>query len=311
LKSGPVVLLLFSFLIVNVGALAQPFSNALAQKSNMLVSCNCVVFRMDDIQDNYVDNAQIAAMNLFISKSQPLSLALIMNEIGQDLKITGKVGEGNQIGLFELGIHGWDHVDYTKLSESEQKSTLQMANEKMMKIFGNTSDIFVQPYGYFNNDTIKAMKELEIRILSAADFSENNFDKGRSIFNYTDSKIEELSNSTENGSSSKDSQSIYHVPAMVSFKGYENSKPAKVPLDHILSTVDDNIKKYGYSVIVFHPQDFTHTDENGRIIEGSAINSTEFQDFERLVDTMLSKNIRITTLSEIVGIEPRNYSYFN
>jgi hypothetical protein len=54
-----------------------------------------------------------------------------------------------------------------------------------------------------------------------------------------------------------------------------------------------------------------HTDENGRIIEGSAINSTEFQDFERLVDTMLSKNIRITTLSEIVGIEPRNYSYFN
>jgi hypothetical protein len=71
------------------------------------------------------------------------------------------------------------------------------------------------------------MKELEIRILSAANFSENNFDKGRSIFNYIDSKIEELSNSTENGSSSKDSRSIYHVPAMVSFKGYENSNLPK------------------------------------------------------------------------------------
>jgi peptidoglycan/xylan/chitin deacetylase (PgdA/CDA1 family) len=262
---------------------------------------------MDDIQDNYVDNAQMAAMNLFMSKDQPLSLAIIMNEIGQDLRITGKVGEGSQIGLFELGIHGWDHVDYTKLSESEQKYTLQMANEKMKEIFGNTSDIFVQPYGYFNNDTIKAMKELGIRILSAADFSENNFDKGRSIFNYTTSK---LSSSTENGSSPGANQSIYHVPAMVSFKGSENSKPTKVPLDQILSTVDDNIKKYGYSVIVFHPQDFMHTDENGRIIDGSTINSTEFQDFERLVDSILSKNIRITTLSEVVGIEPRTYSYF-
>ena len=30
----------------------------------------CVVFRMDDIQDVFVDKAQIAAMNLFISKDQ-------------------------------------------------------------------------------------------------------------------------------------------------------------------------------------------------------------------------------------------------
>jgi hypothetical protein len=39
---------------------------------------------MDDIQDVFVE-AQIAAMNLLISKDQPLSLGLIMNEIGNDL----------------------------------------------------------------------------------------------------------------------------------------------------------------------------------------------------------------------------------
>lgn len=53
-------------------------------------------------------------------------------------------------------------------------------------------------------------------------------------------------------------QSVYHVPAMVSFKGYENSKPIGIPISNILSTVDDNIKKYGYSVIVFHTQDFMY-----------------------------------------------------
>ena len=55
----------------------------------------------------------------------------------------------------------------------------------MKKMFGNTSDIFVEPYGYFNNDTIKAMERLGIRISSAALFSENNFNHGKDIFNYT------------------------------------------------------------------------------------------------------------------------------
>jgi len=30
----------------------------------------------------------------------------------------------------------------------------------------------------------------------------------------------------------------------------------KIPIKQILSDVDSNIKKYGYVVIVFHPQDF-------------------------------------------------------
>jgi peptidoglycan/xylan/chitin deacetylase (PgdA/CDA1 family) len=253
---------------------------------------------MDDIQDVFVDVAQIAAMNLFISKDQPLSLGLIMNETGDNLRITGKVGEGSQMGLFELGLHGWDHVDYTKLSESEQESTLQNANEKMKRIFGNTSDIFVQPYGYFNNDTIKAMDRLGIRILSAAMFSENNFYKGRDIFNYIAEKLTGLYNSsstTLHGSPPNTNLPVYYVPAMVSFKEYENSKPVKVPISNILSIVDDNIKKYGYSVIVFHPQDLMYTDENGRISSNDALNQTEFHDFTRLVETILSKNIRITT----------------
>jgi hypothetical protein len=59
---------------------------------------------------------------------------------------------------------------------------------------------------------------------------------------------------------------------MISFKGYENSKPVRIPISNILSTVDDNIKEYGYSVIVFHPQDFMYTDEHGRIASNNAIN---------------------------------------
>lgn len=151
--------------------------------------CICVVFRMDDVADAFVDNAQVEAMNLFISKDKPLSLGLIMNETGNNPRVVGKVGQGSQIGLFELGIHGWNHIDHTELSKNEQKSDIKMSNEKMERIFGNSSDIFIPPYGYFNNATITAMSELGIRVLSSALFSEHNYDRGSSILNSTAHKI--------------------------------------------------------------------------------------------------------------------------
>jgi peptidoglycan/xylan/chitin deacetylase (PgdA/CDA1 family) len=294
-----------------VCSLVHPLSYTLAQKPNVSASCNCVVFRIDDIQNYYASDAQIAAMNLFMSMGQPLSLGIIMNGTREDLEIIEEVAEGAKNGLFELGIHGWNHEDFTYLSESEQKSTLQMANEMMMKMFGNTSDIFVEPEERFNNDTIKVMEELEFRISSSIMSSENSFDGGRSIFNYTRSEIEDLSNDTKNGSSPNANTTIYHVPGMLAYTDYQNGKLVKVPMDKILSAVDDNIERYGYSVIVFHPEDFLQRDENDKVPKGSTVNSTEFQDFTRIVDIILAKlarNIRITTLSELVGIQPKVYS---
>jgi peptidoglycan/xylan/chitin deacetylase (PgdA/CDA1 family) len=158
-----------------VCSLVHPLSYTLAQKPNVSASCNCVVFRIDDIQNYYASDAQIAAMNLFMSMGQPLSLGIIMNGTREDLEIIEEVAEGAKNGLFELGIHGWNHEDFTYLSESEQKSTLQMANEMMMKMFGNTSNIFVEPEERFNNDTIKVMEELEFRISSSIMSSEKLF----------------------------------------------------------------------------------------------------------------------------------------
>jgi hypothetical protein len=63
---------------------------------------------MDDIQDYYASDAQIAAMNLFMSMGQPLSLGLIMNGTREGLEIIEKVAEGAKNGSFELGIHGWN-----------------------------------------------------------------------------------------------------------------------------------------------------------------------------------------------------------
>ena len=79
----------------------------------------------------------------FFSKGQPLSLNVVMYDIGNNLRIKGKVGKRSQKGRFELWLHGWDHINYTILSESEHRSPLKEANEKMNRMFDDSSAIFV------------------------------------------------------------------------------------------------------------------------------------------------------------------------
>ena len=42
---------------------------------------------------------------------------------------------------------------------------------------------------------------------------------------------------------------------------------------------------------------------NGRIVDDDSLNATEINDFSQLIDKILSKNMRITTLSEIVDLD--------
>jgi hypothetical protein len=252
--------------------------------------CNCVVFRLDDVHDNEFRLGQIIPMQLFLLKNQTLSLALIMNEIGNDSKIIDKVQEGMSKGLFELGIHGWNHTDYRKLTQEEQRNSLELANEKMKRLFGNKSEIFIPPEGEFNNETIKAMSQLGFGIISSGIWAEQNYDQGKSIFNATD-KVQ------ENGSLR---EQIFHVPATISFKDYNNGKWIKNSIQNILNNVTSSINKYGYAVIVIHPQDLLKI-ENMKFVDIPV--SNEVDDLSLLINSILSRNMNIVSYSKIVGIE--------
>ncbi len=254
-------------------------------------NCNCVIFRLDDIQDDWIDSGQVTLMDLFLSKDLPLSLGLIMNDIGNDPQIVDKVREGSQTGLFELALHGWDHVDYTKLGERVQESTLRLANQKMERIFGRTSDIFITPYGTFNDATLQAMNRNGLKILSAIFFAEDNFDQGRSVF---------VAGGSNNNIAN---QGIYHLPAFISYKEEDKNTFIKNSIESILATVSQNIEQYGYSVILFHPQDFMKLDKKGKVTE--TLDENEIQDLSTLIDSIESKGIHITSFSKILENIPK------
>lgn len=251
-----------------------------------------VIFRMDDIQDGFgwIIKGQLAVMDLFLSKNQSLSLGLIMNWLGNDSKIINKVREGYQKGLFELDLHGWNHVDYTKLSEEQQRDTIQLANEKMRYLFGTTSRVFIPPYDPFNNDTLKAMSQQGIQILSS--LSPDYDPQANPV-------LDKLIWSVADGKSYKNNITIYHIPGTIQFKDYMGGSIGwvRTPINTILSALLANTEKYGYAVLVLHPQDFAKR-VNGKFVD--VVDQTSIKDLSSLVNFLLSKNIHITSFSKLI-----------
>ena len=255
---------------------------------------------MDDIQDYWIEQGQIAPMDLFLSKNQSLTLGIQADLLINDSKIINKVKEGFNRGLFELALHGWNHTDYTKLSEQEQSKSIFNSNIKLLSLFSNKSKIFIPPEDYFNNDTLKAMQQNGINIISTAGYAEDAFDGGKSIFNASNISINQSNGSSSSSSSSSNHSLVFHMPETSSFKNYDQGKWIKNPINSIISNVTDNINKYGYAVITLHPQDFVKSDNNNTFT--NQVDENQIKDLSTLIDYFVSKNIPIASFSKAIVI---------
>ena len=297
-----VLMIIFAFIIMSVPVSTYP-TEAFARTSSITgttasSSCKCIVFRMDDIQDYWLNSAQVAVMNLFLSKNQSLSLGSIMHIVGNDSEIVDKVKEGFHKGLFELDLHGWDHINYTQLNENQQRDSLSKANAKMERLFGAKSVVSIPPYDVFNNDTIKAMGQLGIKIISSGPAEEDSFDQNRTIFVANGSRAAATTITHDNNKGPiNNSATIYHLPATIFFKFFDDTKWVKTPLKDIIGNVTRNIARYGYGVIVLHPQDFAKP-VNATTFSNS-IDQKEVLDLSKLIDFFLSNNIRIMSFDKV------------
>ena len=182
-----------------------------------------VIFRLDDVGFGSI-NALIAIMDVFLMKNHNLSLGLVMNPVDRERLLVEKIEYGKNRGLFELVLHGWDHADYAKLNEKEQKDSLYNAAEKMQNLFGVSSKTFIPPYNSFNNSTLQAMNKVGIRIIS----STLNYENEKDIF-----RMETNENIIT------DPNLTYHVPETASFEKWDrNGHPIRIPINEILDDID-------------------------------------------------------------------------
>jgi peptidoglycan/xylan/chitin deacetylase (PgdA/CDA1 family) len=260
-------------------------------------ACNCVIFRLDDIQDFWIVPVQSAVIDKFVERNESVNLAIIMNDIGNDPAIVGKVREAIATGLVETTLHGWNHVYYSKLRLQQQHDTLKAANAKMQDLFGRKSAIFVTPYNAYDEDTLKAMNQLGLKVISS------EFDQEiESIYNPDDpeSKDNKVYKAVA-GSDIKDQFGVYHLPQVIGYYTYDSGPPTKTPLSTIESKIDSTIASYGYAVVTLHPQDFAVKDASGNATE--ALSQSEINDLDALITWMSDQGYHSGTFSSTVNAQ--------
>ena len=135
-----------------------------------LNNCSCVVFRLDDIQDYWLNNVQTTVMKTFRDRHLPLTIGIIANYFGSDTTIVNYVNQGLADSTWKLEVadHGWNHEDFTTKTYSQQLSLLSQATNRLKsKIPGVKLNSFIPPFNAYNTNTINALKALNYSYMSS------------------------------------------------------------------------------------------------------------------------------------------------
>lgn len=238
------------------------------------LNCNCVAFRLDDVQDFFLSPAQQAIISTFSDKNAPLTLGVIGGVIGSDQKLVSAIRAGLAEDKIEIANHGWRHNIYTKMTKTDQAIDLKKTNDKIFEVFGVRPTTFIPPENMFNNDTISALKENGFTHISPG---ETGVVDAPPKFKKSD---------------------FYQFP-MLAYTAKVDTNTGfwrHETNEQILEKINDSIFNYGYAVVMMHPSEFSLY-ENG--IYANKVNNTKIAELGVLLDSVRAENLQILTIGSI------------
>ncbi|HET8720266.1 MAG TPA: polysaccharide deacetylase family protein, partial [Candidatus Nitrosotenuis sp.] len=235
--------------------------------------CNCVAFRLDDIQDYYLAPAQREIISMFEKRDVPLTIGVIGGVTGADPNLVSAIKGGLEAKHpIEVASHSWNNRVLTSLSKTEQAELIKKTNDKIKTVFGVEPTTFIPPENLFNADTLDILKS-------------NNF----THISY--------SVATKDPPPFKKS-SFYHFPTAAASSILDPStgfwKPQSVQQIH--DAIEGSMLDYGYAVVMMHPYEFSNY-ENGFYTNN--VNSTRVQQMGSLIDELQSENYKILQIGSI------------
>ena len=241
-------------------------------ESIQIESCNCVAFRFDDVQDYWLNDVQIEFMKTFVDRNIPLTAGIIADSFGDDVKMFEFIKQNQN--NFEIASHGIGNTPFTEFTKEEQDTRLKQSVTGIEESLNITPKTFIPPQNRFNEDTKQVLLN-------------NGFTHISASILHGDSPPFPL----------KDAE-LYRFPEISTTGKFDPEKYAFVGLSHeeTFSQTIEGLEKYGFAVIVSHPQEFS------TIINGTYTNNVnEFQisELEKLIEKIQEEDIKIVNISEI------------
>ena len=242
--------------------------------SNKVHSCACVAFRLDDIQDYFLNRVQVEVMEVFDRRNASLTVGIIGNYFGNDPLITGYVKSRMGDSSFEIANHGWNHENFSELDKNEQATLIQRTNKKIFDQTGIQPKVFIAPYNIINGDTFAAAQESGMRYISAnVTYDPPPYDIGTN-------------------------QSLYRLPETALMGDLNSDDTAWLTFGSakVIIEIERSIEQHGFAVVTMHPQDFAVRE---MLNYRNLIDHDHTGELEMLLDLIGERGIRTVALSEI------------
>ena len=257
-----------------------------------------------------------------------LTDAVIPVGLNKDIQSQKYLKEQVKKSNFELALHGLRHTPYEfrNLSFSQNLNLLKKGLKEFDSLKNYDLDIFIPPYNAFNENTLKAMSKIGMKIIS----SDNN---DKMLFGLDKYGIMHMSNITlfekkwsfpfdyyTKEEVSKQIKSLNDVVFMIHPQTIINNKKEKKVFETIKKCIDDpdikvvNLGEYYKAVM---PKIKTlELIQSGRMLE-NRVSSNQFNANKKTLNRFLIKDANIAwnffknTLDPINGLNPANSQIFD
>ena len=245
--------------------------NQTTSKENTKPNCNCVAFKIDNVQDFWLNDVQNNLINTFSNDKLPVTISILGKFFGTDPKVVDFLKQQiqNENNQLSVGIRGWEYVDHSLYGIEEQSSSIQQTNKQINKILGFDSNIFSPPFGKFNNSTLDALKQNNISYISTMTTTDQPNLKSNPI----------------------------HIPETSYMPNLIDDDPflKGTVVEKMLAKIQTQQKQYGYALVSMQPSDFAVRDGEFK----NQINEERMQLLEELISHLKQNNIKIVSLADI------------
>lgn len=253
---------------------SETFQNSAKNQTsaeNIKPNCNCVAFKIDNVQDFWLNDVQNNLISTFSNNKLPVTISILGKFFGTDPKVVDflKQQMQNENNQLSVAIRGWENVDHSVYGVEEQSSSIQQTNKQITKILGVDSTIFSPPFGKFNNSTLDALKQNNMSYISAMTKTDPPNFKSNPI----------------------------HIPETAYMPNLLDDDPflKGTVVEKMLVKIQTQQKQYGYALVSMQPSDFAVRDGEFK----NQVNEERMQLFNDLVTHLKENNIKIVSLTDI------------